>query len=77
MLGMDGSAIEFLLVTCLNQPPERAKLVAAALQIASFIAIIVGLVMFAEWRFISFEQMGCKAYCNCTARFANMTYVLP
>ena len=76
MLGMDGSAIEFLLVTCLHQPPERARLVAAAFQIASFIAVVVGLVMFAEWRFIAFEERGCRAFCNCTLRMANMTYVI-
>lgn len=53
---------------------KTAMIAAALLQIVVVIVLLVAISMFAEWRYVQWVKLGCSAYCNCTQRFANMTY---
>lgn len=55
---------------------NAAMAVAAFFQIAAILLLLFAVAMFAEWRLVQWEQLGCSAYCNCSARLANMTYSL-
>lgn len=70
----DNTPIEWLLTTQLKQPPERARMVAAAFQVVAVLALLAMLVVLCEWRFVQFEEHGCRAFCNCTARMVGMNY---
>jgi len=54
---------------------RNAMLAAVLLQIIAIILLFVAIAIFAEWRFVQWEKLGCAAYCNCTQRIGNMTYV--
>jgi len=70
----NNTPIEWVLTTQLKQPPERAKMIAAGFQVAAILALLAMLFVLAEWRFVTFEKYGCRAFCNCTARMIGMNY---
>lgn len=63
-----------MLLTSFGWKRKNALLVAALLQVLAILLLIIAIAMFAEWRFVQWEQLGCKAYCSCASRIGNMTY---
>ena len=75
---MGTSPIEWALVEMFHQPPNRAKMIAAAYQVVALVLLIAALAFFVEWRFVQFAQHGCAAFCNCTLKSALPAgYVMP
>ena len=70
------SALEWFMVTQLNQPRDRAKMIGAAMQIFVMVMLLFAIGVFLEWRLITFESLGCPAYCNCTERLYGGAYSL-
>jgi hypothetical protein len=61
------SALEWLLVDKLGQPPDLGRGVSLALQVAVALMMLTALAVFIDWK-MDFDALGCKSYCNCTAR---------
>lgn len=53
---------------------KNALLVAASLQVLAILLLLIAIAVFLEWRFVQWEQLGCKAYCKCVQRLGNMSY---
>jgi len=66
--------IIYILVNELGLSYRQANLIAGAIYIGTMLLLISICLVFMEWRFVQFEQLGCAAYCNCTARMGNITY---
>jgi hypothetical protein len=61
------SALEWLLVEKLGQPPDFGKAASLAFQVAVALMMLTALAVFIDWK-MDFDELGCKSYCNCTAR---------
>ena len=55
---------------------EDALLAAAILQIVVLLLLAAAIILFAEWRFVQWDKLGCAAYCRCVERIGNMTYTI-
>ena len=75
ILGRDQPVIMLLLEGC-GWKKKNAMLVAAFLQVTAIILLFVAIGIFLEWRLVQWENLGCKAYCDCVARMGNITYSL-
>ena len=76
VMGREQTPIEYLLVTQLKLEPDKAKLCTAVFQLLVFAALVTATLLFVQWRFVDWEAKGCSAFCNCTMRLLNRTYVI-
>jgi hypothetical protein len=61
------SALEWLLVDKLGQPPDFGKAATLVMQVVVVLTLLLAIGVFVDWK-LKFDELGCKSYCNCTAR---------
>ena len=59
------TALEWGLTEFFSVNPTTAKKISFVVHILVVLLLILAIVLFAEWRFIVFEELGCEAFCRC------------
>jgi len=70
------TALEWGLVNYLGQPPQTAKAISFFAHVFVVLLLVFAVGVFLEWRLVAFEELGCPAYCNCTAQWYNREFYL-
>lgn len=68
--------IMYVLINEFGLTFRQANLIAALLYVGTLTLLIAISLLFLEWRFVAFANQGCAAYCNCTYRMGNLTYIV-